>query len=711
MRRTNLWDRFLTRQNLGASRQTRFIPHLCRLERRDVPNGYMAIGAGPGALPLVAIRVDIQDQILGSPPNGAGQPATPQSDGKTDFTSQVFAAYNTGFRGGVHVATGNFDGNPLTPDSLVTAAGPGGGPHVIIWNTQQNADGTIVVTGIRQQFMAFDPRFIGGVNITCGDLDGDGRAELICAAGPGGGPDVRIYSPDATGQLVLVHEFFAYAASFRGGVTVASGQGYNTPVQLQQDVNQFPAAVTPYPAGQPVPGAAQGLPLVGFDPNTFFPAITVGGGNLQYLSANLLNSYGQIAYRPNIFIPPLVANPTNQGNIVYANWADMTAASNYPTDGSFPPTGVTVGPYVQLGTTAAGTPVITRLTPPTGQVTTRNQLITGPGPGGGPDVRVWGFTGTGPSLFSGLGNEFFAFDPNFRGGVNVGIGDVISSPLPANFTGTPVVEPGTIDQTTGFVNAETTVNSSLQQNAARWPFDPNFFRLYTPEIIVTMQTGGSSARIFADFNPLVTDPLNVFSGLAPAQRANIQSVNFVPALVDRMVAANLGDPLNNFNGLASTTVFNRGIAPQFTGGLNPTVAAFTFGGSARPVATGFSQSLTAPFGPPISPNPLVPAGANPVLGQSVFAAGSGPSAINFGSEVQIFNQMSEIALPPLLLPPIPPSSSPLYNPIDSFFGITNNGGAVGASVSFGFGALPIPTIDRLSLAVITPTAVSNPILV
>ena len=43
--------------------------------------------------------------------------------------------------------------------------------------------------------------------------------------------------------------------------------------------------------------------------------------------------------------------------------------SNYPTDGSNPPTVVTVGPYVQLGVDAAGTPIITRLTPPPGQLT------------------------------------------------------------------------------------------------------------------------------------------------------------------------------------------------------------------------------------------------------------------------------------------------------------------------------------------------------
>src|SRR5437588_400477 len=110
MRCNNFWSRLLGRSRScdRARRQVspaeRFQPNLCALEHRVVPNGYMAVGAGPGGLPLVAIRVDIQDQILGSAPNGSGQPATPQSDGKTDFTSQIFAAYNSAFRGGVHVA-------------------------------------------------------------------------------------------------------------------------------------------------------------------------------------------------------------------------------------------------------------------------------------------------------------------------------------------------------------------------------------------------------------------------------------------------------------------------------------------------------------------------------------------------------------------------------------------------------------------------------
>ena len=214
--------------------------------------------------------------MAGSGPNNAGQPAVPASDGKTDFTSQIFLAYNPGFRGGVNVATGNFDGNYNTPDSLVTAPRAGGGPHIIVWNTRQNADGTIVVTGISQQFMAFDPRFSGGVNIATGDLDGDGKAELIVAAGPGGGPHVKIYSPDANGMLQLVSSFFAYAPTFSRRRVVASGQGYDT---LRSRLSRTSAAYAPErrprrtPPDRPSPAARpreMPRPLSIRSPNTSF---------------------------------------------------------------------------------------------------------------------------------------------------------------------------------------------------------------------------------------------------------------------------------------------------------------------------------------------------------------------------------------------------------------------------------------------------------
>jgi hypothetical protein len=83
---------------------------------------------------------------------------------------------------------------------------------------------------LQNEFYAFDGSFRGGVRVATGDVNGDGRDELIAAAGPGGGPHVRVfdvYPPNPAALYLsnrqLVDEFYAYDAKFRGGVYVASG--------------------------------------------------------------------------------------------------------------------------------------------------------------------------------------------------------------------------------------------------------------------------------------------------------------------------------------------------------------------------------------------------------------------------------------------------------------------------------------------------------
>ena len=95
-------------------------------------------------------------------------------------------------------------------DFMIAAAGPGGGPQVRVF------DRDFVPTG---QFFAYDKKFRGGVSIASGDVDGDGDEEIITVPGPGGGPYVRIF--DQTG--VLKFQFVAGESSYRGGLRVAVG--------------------------------------------------------------------------------------------------------------------------------------------------------------------------------------------------------------------------------------------------------------------------------------------------------------------------------------------------------------------------------------------------------------------------------------------------------------------------------------------------------
>jgi len=682
------------------------------LENREVPAGYLAIGAGPGSLAAVAIRVDIQDQLGGSGPNPLGQPPAARSDGQTDNTTQVFFPFGTGFRGGVHTATGNFDGLYQTPDQLVTAAGPGGGPHVIIWNMKQNPDGRIVTNGIRDQFFAFDARFRGGVNVACGDLDGDGRAELICGAGPGGGPHVRIYK-DIGGHFQMVNQFFAYDAGFRGGVTLAAGQGYKTVQQLRLVLNRQlgidePFEVTPYDNPSQIPGASIGVPLVGLDytvlpggtepwinpygatgtpttvplgaeghfddqmnPLTYF---TIAAGVEQYLSGNLLNTLGNIIYRPSIQITG--SNPDNIGFYVTAKWAPDSATfpgAPFKTDQLY-------GPFVRVGVTSDGTDIITRLTIPPDAVTFKNQLVIGAGPGGGPHVKIYDFSGTagGSLVNNGVGKEFFAFDASFRGGVAVGIGNVLEHQDATRR------EPGRIDFTQDppvFI-PDSTGNSGTQV-FTEIPFNTELYRRDQPEVICAMMSQGSDVLIYADVSPKVTDPTNPFSNPAPARRTNLSQLNLQTFGVDQVAVVDPTNPLGGFVSFATVTTFRRAVdnAANFTGGVNATMGALNFLGSSD---TRFINQGIVGGGTPVA--------INPTLGQAVFGAGpTPPGQANRGSRVRIFNQLSP--RPPVMpQPPFVPHSED-YGPYDDFQAFPADPLAQGASVAFGFGALPEPGLD------------------
>jgi hypothetical protein len=66
-------------------------------------------------------------------------------------------------------------------------------------------------------FFAYDENFRGGVRIALADLDNNGTAEIYTAAGPGGGPHVRVFN--ASGSAI--GGFFPFSDSLKDGIFIA----------------------------------------------------------------------------------------------------------------------------------------------------------------------------------------------------------------------------------------------------------------------------------------------------------------------------------------------------------------------------------------------------------------------------------------------------------------------------------------------------------
>jgi hypothetical protein len=155
----------------------------------------LVTGAGPGGGPHVKVFSI----------NAAGAVAQEAS----------FYAFAPTFGGGVSVAAGDITGDGRA--EVVVGAGTGGAPLVrsFIVNPFVNV---VQAPGPLGSFFAFAPNFFGGVNVAAGDLNGDGRAEVAVGAGPGGGPHVKVFD-GVTGQVI--ESFYAFPAAFTGGVTLA----------------------------------------------------------------------------------------------------------------------------------------------------------------------------------------------------------------------------------------------------------------------------------------------------------------------------------------------------------------------------------------------------------------------------------------------------------------------------------------------------------
>jgi len=156
----------------------------------------------------------IADVIAGTGPGRGAEVRI--YDGVNSSLVRVIPVFE-GFTGGVFVTTGDFnhDGHAdivVTPDQ-------GGGPRVSIFS---GADGSQMANF----FGITDPNFRGGTRTAVGDMNGDGAPDLYVSAGFGGGPRVTAFDGTtlANGQPTkLFSDIFSFEQTLRNGAYLAAG--------------------------------------------------------------------------------------------------------------------------------------------------------------------------------------------------------------------------------------------------------------------------------------------------------------------------------------------------------------------------------------------------------------------------------------------------------------------------------------------------------
>ncbi len=151
-------------------------------------------------------------------------PTTPQTvqviDGDTGDVLREFVPYESSFTGGIRVATGDMDGDGI--DEIITAPGRGRAPEVRVF-TQAGVELTAYRT------MAYATSMVNGVQLAVGDVNGDGRNDIVTIP-TSGTAEVKVFlnqtgDPDPI-QDVPYRSFLAFPASqISGGVVAVSDMG------------------------------------------------------------------------------------------------------------------------------------------------------------------------------------------------------------------------------------------------------------------------------------------------------------------------------------------------------------------------------------------------------------------------------------------------------------------------------------------------------
>jgi len=160
------------------------------------------------------------EDIVVSAGRGA-RPTVEVFDGRTLRALGSFEAYSATFSGGVTVAVADVNGDGRA--DIITGSGVGSAAHVKVFNGVGifGSNGRVVATPVAMQsYLAFDAGFRGGITVAGGDVNGDGKADVIVGTGASSPPHVKVFSGANGAEL---HSFYALNPAYTGGISVAAG--------------------------------------------------------------------------------------------------------------------------------------------------------------------------------------------------------------------------------------------------------------------------------------------------------------------------------------------------------------------------------------------------------------------------------------------------------------------------------------------------------
>ena len=275
----------------------------------------------------------------------------------------------------VPAGTGGTGGTGGTSGSAnqfyAVGADAGGAPQVNVYNAATNQ--------LVASFYAFTPNFTGGVRVAVDDVNGDGTSDIICAAGPGGGPEVVVIDGTKLTQLqsngeiastAIIASFDAFAPTFTGGVFVAAAQsssGQNW-IAASAGASGGPQVVV-WTSKAVVAGASAGTPPTPL--TSFYAFASTFTGGVSVALGDVLGT-GKLDVIAG-------AGPGGGPQVIVV---DGTQFNSIPSTGILP-SGALLASFEAFAPGFTGGVWVSG-----GMIGNQFDLIIGAGPGGGPQVIV-----------------------------------------------------------------------------------------------------------------------------------------------------------------------------------------------------------------------------------------------------------------------------------------------------------------------------------